>query len=344
MKLFGLYLVEKGLIDNHDLLTSLMEQSKSTPTPSEVVFEGNLLSEEDQLKALDFQSQEHVEYRTACKNLGLWTEELEFKIKEAMFKTRQPLGQILLNNDIVEMTDLTAALDDFMVEYEDEIKEANERIANGGTPTGKTVTNEQESAQAVETPSEPSVETSSESATAEPVEDSGDNSPNDTVSEIKSSNEFNFEFVKFETSLLDEFLSVMSEDKHSRFELMLDIMESMEGDQVSTSMQDILQEFSSIKSAAHFVRAQAVEKIFDSISIPLESMIENCDSLSSDLIGKNMKIIHEAINLAWELKDRIEIDQTEQVFWENDEHRNRFSSSIAALTNAKDEISQKSAA
>lgn len=114
MKLFGTYLMEKGLISKSQLLEVLVEQTISTPHISEIIFNGCLLPESSQLEIIEEQQKSEINYIDAAKKLNLWTEELAAKVRTETKKSRKMLGEIIIAKGFVSFEAITKSLDEFI--------------------------------------------------------------------------------------------------------------------------------------------------------------------------------------------------------------------------------------
>jgi hypothetical protein len=118
MKLFGEYLIEKGVVTEQALLSALVEQIKQTPSVCEIVFHDALVPPAELLKALTIQSKKQISFVDACKELGLWNEQIMESVKTKTSALRTPVGQILVKQGAASFDALTHALDDFLGDIE----------------------------------------------------------------------------------------------------------------------------------------------------------------------------------------------------------------------------------
>jgi len=122
MKPFGKYLVESGQIDSNQLLLGLMEQIKSTPSTAEAVMELNLLSTDQQIAILEEQVVSQTDYVTSASKLGFWSEEMKNRVEDLIFERKTSLMDIIIANEWATTKDLTSKLDEYLVEFEGDIK------------------------------------------------------------------------------------------------------------------------------------------------------------------------------------------------------------------------------
>ena len=116
-KLFGEFLVEKGLIQAQDMVAALVEQISKLPTLVEIVYRARLLSSESILVALRLQVRERKDFRSACIGMGVWTPAVEAAVEQELESHRIPVGQILLSQKKLGLKDLATALDEFISLY-----------------------------------------------------------------------------------------------------------------------------------------------------------------------------------------------------------------------------------
>ena len=114
MKYFGEYLISKGLINEEQLVSCLIEQSKALPSMAEVVFKKKLLYSNQLLDILKFQYENKIDFRAACIALAFWSNELEAAIESELRQIRTPLGKLLIDSGLIEMSAVTKALDEFL--------------------------------------------------------------------------------------------------------------------------------------------------------------------------------------------------------------------------------------
>jgi hypothetical protein len=118
MKLFGEYLIEKGIVTEKALLSALIEQIKLSPSVCEIVFQDALIPPADLLRAITIQSKKQIGFMEACKELGLWTDEVMNLVKSKASAARTPVGQILIKQGAATFDVLTHALDEFLGDIE----------------------------------------------------------------------------------------------------------------------------------------------------------------------------------------------------------------------------------
>jgi|GEM_PF-3105971 len=113
MKLFGEFLVDKGLITEDQLLEVVMQQVASAPSLPELLRKLDLLPGRDLLKVFKRQAQRGLEFRTAAQSLGLWSEELEEKVRKSLSLERKPIGEILVSQGVLQQKELPYLLDEY---------------------------------------------------------------------------------------------------------------------------------------------------------------------------------------------------------------------------------------
>ena len=116
MKLFGEFLVERGIITQFQLLEALIDQMRVLPPVCELVFQSKILTDEANLKILKEQSVRQTGYVEAASSLGFWTPEIATKLEELSAKQRIPLGAILIRKGFSKTENLSKALDEFVEE------------------------------------------------------------------------------------------------------------------------------------------------------------------------------------------------------------------------------------
>jgi len=113
-KLFGEYLVEKGLVTAEQLVAALMEQLCSTPLVAEVVFAHKLFSVGDMMRTMAHQHRSGLDFQSAAESLDLWSPAIETAILGHMRAVRKPLGEVLVEMKVLSLDDLTSSLDSYV--------------------------------------------------------------------------------------------------------------------------------------------------------------------------------------------------------------------------------------
>lgn len=113
MKLFGEFLVDKGLITEEQLLEMVMQQVESAPSLPELIRKLDLLTGRELLKVFKRQAQRGLEFRAAAQSLGLWNEELEQKVRKSLSLERKPIGEILVMQGVLQQQELPHLLDEY---------------------------------------------------------------------------------------------------------------------------------------------------------------------------------------------------------------------------------------
>lgn len=127
MKLFGEFLVEKKYINADNLVHSLISQVKMTRPVVDIIYSKKLLDPNQILSALQLQASKNMEFITACKEMNLWTDDIESEVHKEASKGRPPIGQILIRDGYIESKKLIEALDEYMVYRLDQLKEGAEQ-------------------------------------------------------------------------------------------------------------------------------------------------------------------------------------------------------------------------
>ncbi|MBI2601443.1 MAG: hypothetical protein HYW48_00155 [Deltaproteobacteria bacterium] len=113
-KLFGEYLVEKSIVNRTSLVEVLIEQAAALPSLAEIIYRNNLLSPDDLFNIFSYQVKNGVEFASAAKALGLWSDTLEKDIQNRLNKIRTPIGQLLVKRGLIDAKVLVDAFDDYI--------------------------------------------------------------------------------------------------------------------------------------------------------------------------------------------------------------------------------------
>lgn len=114
MKPFGRFLVELALISDEQLLQALVRQQESLPGVAAIVQETELLPVDAQLKIFKRQWDTGGEYRRAALELGYWSDRIQHEVKRRLVEARRPLGQVLVEAEVLTIAQLTNALDEYI--------------------------------------------------------------------------------------------------------------------------------------------------------------------------------------------------------------------------------------
>ncbi len=125
MKLFGEYLIEKGLVDAEVLVDALVEQVRTLPTMAEVVRTHKLLPPLEIISVFKVESENGNSFVAAAKSLGLWTAEMETVVNRELKMRRMPLGQILVRRGHLTIEKMATALDDFLGDLPADVRPQN---------------------------------------------------------------------------------------------------------------------------------------------------------------------------------------------------------------------------
>jgi hypothetical protein len=114
MKYFADYLIEKQVLTAEVVVKALVEQISHTPAPAIVVAEGQWMPAADLYRILKYQSEKNLEFIQAAQEIGLWTPEYTERLVADTKKARIPLGEILVKNKALTLSQLIKAVDEFL--------------------------------------------------------------------------------------------------------------------------------------------------------------------------------------------------------------------------------------
>lgn len=135
-KLFGEYLVEKGHLTKSSLLEALVQQIKTIPSITEVIFNEKLMDHEKHLQILLQQHQKKIGFIEAAKQLNLWSDELHSEVDKYITQKKIPLGEILVKSGTITLDVIAEALDIFLTETKFIPEEKQKQIVASGNSTG----------------------------------------------------------------------------------------------------------------------------------------------------------------------------------------------------------------
>ena len=115
-KLFGEYLVEKGYLSESALLTALIQQLKTIPSITELVFEKKIMHHDQILNILLLQHHKKSGFIESAKELNLWTSAIQNEVENEISRVKIPLGEVLVRSGVVSLEVIAEALDCFLTE------------------------------------------------------------------------------------------------------------------------------------------------------------------------------------------------------------------------------------
>ena len=274
--LFGEFLVEKGLVSPEAVLSVLIEQIQGQPSVAQIVHQEKLLSESDQLRILRTQANTGWDYQQAAVSLSLWTPELASRVVQASSRSKAPLGQIMVSRGIINFTELTKALDDYVGMYEG--------VASPATQTPP--------------PSVPVAMTPipSPSPSASPSVAAHAKTPASVEVKIDG-----YLFPVIDQNLLAEFLEVISEHRAQEVsEITQSWSARAKSGELTTwgiEIKAIARELESVIAAARFVRAETILKLATACSELLAAISGKEDSLLGQVseVGDGIGSCYRAI-------------------------------------------------
>ncbi len=113
-KLFGEYLIEKNIVTEEQVLEALIDQMRNLPSLCEIAYDHALMKKADILKSVAVQMKLGLDFKRACQSEKLWNETIEAEVNKVLRTKKRPLGEILLQKNIISAEELTRALDEFL--------------------------------------------------------------------------------------------------------------------------------------------------------------------------------------------------------------------------------------
>ena len=316
-KMFGDFLVEKGLVDQGTVLDLLIEQVKQAPSVAEVVHRHSLLPKEMQLNILRVQTMNGWDYQQASVHLGVWSNEIAARVATETTKSRTPIGQMLVQRSKIKFSDLTKALDEFL-EVVSSVEQNQEKVP--GTPVVPTLVK-------VVNETSPKSKDPQEKKT---VAESSVVEPSPTPSKISSSSrtEFVLNFQKIDDLLLSEYLEMLPDDKKNELEVEIMSWEekfrSNGRDAVLAGIRSVYRDFHSIKGAARFVRAELTERIVHELEDILMMCIESPGAIDAMGINQVMDFGVRTLDLIWRIKGFLVSEKSEKGYWHTQAESSSF--------------------
>ncbi len=120
---FGEFLIEKKLITVDQLVTCLIEQMNTQEIPANIALKNKILNSDDLLMVFRKQQSESKDFISSYRECSFYSESKEKEILSLLAKEREPLGQILLKNNYVDLETMTKQLDEFVSQVGSEKEE-----------------------------------------------------------------------------------------------------------------------------------------------------------------------------------------------------------------------------
>lgn len=120
---FGEFLIEKGHITRKQLIQGWIEQESIIGSPAKIAFENSLVPEDQLVQILDLSARTGQSFRESCTALNIWTHELNKKLNQLSHIARLPIGQILVKQRSLPLTQMVEAFEDYSLNSNSPINE-----------------------------------------------------------------------------------------------------------------------------------------------------------------------------------------------------------------------------
>jgi hypothetical protein len=120
---FGEFLIEKGHITRKQLIQGWIEQESIIGSPAKIAFENSLVPEDQLVQILDLSARTGQSFRESCTALNIWTHELNKKLNQLSHIARLPIGQILVKQRSLPLTQMVEAFEDYSLNSNSPIHE-----------------------------------------------------------------------------------------------------------------------------------------------------------------------------------------------------------------------------
>lgn len=135
--MFGEFLIEKGVINQSQLVGALIKQIKTMPSFAEAALESKALDERQLLEVISHQTRQKVGFIEAARSLGLWQPEVHKKIEDFISSKRVPVGQFLIEQGAITADNLSKMLDEFLGDLkEQDIRKPSAPVPAAESPPG----------------------------------------------------------------------------------------------------------------------------------------------------------------------------------------------------------------
>lgn len=120
---FGEFLIEKGHITRKQLIQGWIEQESIVGSPAKIAFENSLVPEDQLVQILDLSARSGQSFRESCVALELWSEDLDKKLNQLAHIARLPIGQILVKQRSLPLTQMVSAFEEYLKDPESPVGE-----------------------------------------------------------------------------------------------------------------------------------------------------------------------------------------------------------------------------
>jgi len=119
MKLFGQFLIDKGMISKEDFVLAMIAQAETLPSLPLAIHDLKIFDIDQQVAIFTYQACHFKEYRAACVEMGVWDEAaIEYPLGRFFLSRVRPLGEILVEQGKITIDQLSYLLEQY-VELDD---------------------------------------------------------------------------------------------------------------------------------------------------------------------------------------------------------------------------------
>lgn len=287
MKYFSEYLIQKGNLAAKDVAEAFLDQLSQLPPLAKVIYDLKLLTAEEVLLALTTQHDEQIDFISACKKRGLWSESKNELMQKAYNELRVPFGQFLIQKGIIDVKNLVKSLDEFLSKVEPPNKAGVSSVQNTTSGLKK---------------DEPSIHRNQTELTP-------------AVSEIN----FNFQVSEIAQASVKEIADFCDDSKMSEFQnLILLVKQNITVKEISLEfLNDILKNLQTLKGLAKFSKSEMITFICDHSITVLTSYLRS-DKFTDEKVGINLcNHLQTGFELINEVKVQLQISPNESKMMQN---------------------------
>lgn len=318
VKFFGEFLVNKGVLPAQSLVGALIEQISTQPPVCKIAFENKVFSPEQFLSIFRHQQDRDSDFISSCSELGLWSDEIDRKIKIELTKLRTPLGEILLRRNDIDLKTLTHMLDEFLAQVE-----------------ARKIPSESTEVDLVSNPDASFIEASSQ------VTNEVEEMLKSIESEIAAEEEFQEdEFTHFQEGILMELEDIFDERKRKVIKVALSLIKdkSVTEDKAATKLfHDSLKISHTINGLLKLFGVQSLGKLITFSEKLLECHLRR--QSSQDEHQRMAELLYRAYEEAWKLRVSLISTGSEKEYMKDHSSRSIYQGLINELTTAIAEAS-----
>ena len=297
MRNFCEYLVQTNAISTAQLVQAMMKQLELTPGLCQLIADSAALDEAEMHQVFSRQFASGGTFRSACEDLGLWTDKVEKAVRHQLEEKRPGIYEILLREGFIEVSDLTRNLDEFIGNCV-----ADPDYLQKGAPPPP-------SAEPEPDPSEPEPDPThahANASTDEPEQPQEETRPQEQAADTSPPPDWQPDLEKKDKTVINEYLNLLSKDRRITITNLVKELGAGSVDAAAGGAA-LSDELETILAGSKFSGLTLSRKLLEI----LVRFNETLDPLPENFVEFNLKIINEI----WMIRVFLELSQSESGYW-----------------------------